>query len=332
MKMDMEDISQDSSYASKREVLRVAQLAEADSILMIGQTGGGKSSIANAIMGINRNETKLFPEGSSLKSETSDISIHEGRWFGIGEKVTVIDTPGFFDTEGRTQQFLVALMDFITEFPKDRLRLLIVTLPLVEQRANSSYADMLYQIDGFFQPSAHQGSIWPHVVFVTTCANKLHPSIDINPKISEWKDWLEARGVEDPIQMVNFDYNNPTSLSEVKTIFDMRTAYTPMSTTEMREFLMTNPGADIETRMKQSKAMQETLDKTLQQLDETKKKCKDTLKRLQSMETLTRMQERSLKEATEKHKQLEEQVTALRNRPPTIHYVSSGSRGGCVIS
>ena len=85
-------------------------------ILLVGGTGSGKSTLVNGmlnyLMGVNwEDEYRLkliddtiFDETPShTKSQTREIKvykIHHNPWFKVPYTVTVIDTPGFGDTDG----------------------------------------------------------------------------------------------------------------------------------------------------------------------------------------------------------------------------------------
>lgn len=51
----------------------------------------------------------------------------------------MIDTPGFLDTEKRSADFMMDIIAILKYFPKDKLKLVIITLPLNENKANKSY-------------------------------------------------------------------------------------------------------------------------------------------------------------------------------------------------
>ena len=92
-------MSNETCFVSSRAALEIAKNANEDSVILIGQTGGGKSSIGNALLGFSisiEQSDREFPEGRSLTAMTDELKVVAGRFLESGEELTVIDTPGFF--------------------------------------------------------------------------------------------------------------------------------------------------------------------------------------------------------------------------------------------
>jgi len=83
-------------------------------IVILGATGVGKSSVANVLLGESPDcEDCTFPICDGSDSCTNATKYAEGKWLGLDIPFTIVDTPGFGDSEGRDDQFIDEMVDVL---------------------------------------------------------------------------------------------------------------------------------------------------------------------------------------------------------------------------
>merc|ERR1712179_261585 len=88
-------------------------------LVIVGPTGAGKSSLANALLGCDpRSSDCLFEVCHDMDSCTKETTYGIGQWLGQGENFTVVDTPGFGDSDGEDEM----LIDEMTNVLKNTVK------------------------------------------------------------------------------------------------------------------------------------------------------------------------------------------------------------------
>lgn len=151
-------------------------------IVILGNTGAGKSSIGNTIFG-----EKVFRTNDSPNSETA-ICQSESR-FVHGRNITLIDTPGFFDTAVSEEQLKPEITRCIAECAAGPHAILIV---LKVEKFTSHENEIFTKICQYFSPEALR-----YATVLFTHGNQLSEGVTIQEFVScstALKDLVEKCG------------------------------------------------------------------------------------------------------------------------------------------
>ena len=90
--------------------------------VLFGETGHGKSTLGNAVLG-----KELFKANDSLQSVTKEIYGCNGE--GRSQDIYIIDTPGINDSEGKDNEYLSSSLGVLYSYP----------IPITEEKYNEIY-------------------------------------------------------------------------------------------------------------------------------------------------------------------------------------------------
>jgi len=147
------------------------------SVLIAGETGAGKSSLVNKIIGTNAASAGLGPRAIQKDVSCYTRTLHTS----VGcIKVLVFDTPGLNDTNLTAEQ--ICLMT--VKKTNSCIHVLIYCIDITS-RFRQSDCELLINLTKYFGEG-----IWDHTVFALTKADRAlseNRGIDLNPIREEFK-------------------------------------------------------------------------------------------------------------------------------------------------
>ena len=203
-------------------------------IIILGATGVGKSSLANILMGRDKNfDGNGFPGGcfevlglnNMGESVTKEVCEDQGQWLGnhTMPKFTIIDTPGFGNDLIEEEKTIERLVNVL----KDDIRYIHAFVIAFKQQDNRMTASLRSMIALFQKMFGDQ--FWNNAILEATHWNYHEHSIRMRalskPKIAEnwWQNqfnhlFLKEFGLKKPLPAVFIDtyYNKNNPLEKEK--------------------------------------------------------------------------------------------------------------------
>lgn len=126
-------------------------------------SGAGKSTLANVLMGEDPMcPNCMFPVCPGTDSCTKETSFAAGHWLGDGQYFTVVDTPGFNDSDGEDEQNIENMMDILNNVIESASTILLV-FKGNEDRFGDGLVQMVKQLTMLFGEG-----MWDHVIIGVT--------------------------------------------------------------------------------------------------------------------------------------------------------------------
>ena len=131
-------------------------------ILVIGKTGVGKSTLCNVLTG-NDPDSDVFRVSGGALSCTQEVRLHEGNLLGTnGQPITIIDTVGFNDP-GKDQKSETAYLIKTLKARLHHINLFAIVLDGTNPRIDQSQKEMLELFAAVFSES-----FWENVIIAFT--------------------------------------------------------------------------------------------------------------------------------------------------------------------
>merc|ERR1719495_1402402 len=119
-------------------------------IVIVGQTGSGKSTLANVLLGENPNcQNCTFPVCSNQESCTKNTNYASGKWLGGQADFTVVDTPGFGDSDNDDNGLIDEMMSVLKGTLKGA-NAIVLLVNGQDQRVNAAIQQMLREMQALF--------------------------------------------------------------------------------------------------------------------------------------------------------------------------------------
>ena len=132
------------------------------SVLVVGYTGVGKSAFCNFLT-----RTKLFNEFEGFCPESSN-EINKQCYEVLSTKLTIIDCPGFGDTEKTIEKYLTELETYLTQPHQNRISIDIIILVVnLAKRFSQEESELFLKMSkmmGYFQEKSF--CVFTHVAYL----------------------------------------------------------------------------------------------------------------------------------------------------------------------
>jgi len=153
-------------------------------IVLLGPTGNGKSTLANRLCNDESEDGNEgdFKVSHGHKSETQKINKKVIKCKIIDEVISLLDTPGYFDSEGNDRFHCNNLVEFLKGC--GGINAFCIVKMKIPPRFDKAYQNMLKELEEMLGRA-----VWKHVVLVITGVDDKKSKREF----PQWsKDWVEA--------------------------------------------------------------------------------------------------------------------------------------------
>ena len=128
-------------------------------LVIVGQTGSGKSTLANVLLGQSPDcNNCTFPVCHGHDLCTKETSYAVGNWLGDGETFTVVDTPGFGDSDNEDTELIDEMMGVLHNVVKGANAVMLL-VDGTEERFDASLQQMIREMQALFGEALWENTI-----------------------------------------------------------------------------------------------------------------------------------------------------------------------------
>jgi len=152
-------------------------------VVLLGQTGSGKSTIGNCLLGLKSNTG--FETSRDTDSCTDDTMGIMGKWFSNGAPCTVIDTPGMDDSDGRDTEHIENIIEYLKK--ENFINSFVLVRNGQNKRISKSFKSMLTIFELMFGTE-----FWSHVV-IDVSHVRYEDTDSMKQEIRKWNNTIKKK-------------------------------------------------------------------------------------------------------------------------------------------
>jgi len=167
-------------------------------IIILGETGTGKSSLGNVLLGRPHNsqdggvgDPKCLIAGGGGDPVTKRTCAEKGSWAGDGQPVTIIDTPGLGDEVDEDRETVVQMVQKLKEEIKF-MNAFVILFNGQKPRINAEMKRMIRLFENIF---GHK--FWPNVIFAVSRWSYAAHQVKARKETGDTeKEWIAERNAQ----------------------------------------------------------------------------------------------------------------------------------------
>ena len=165
-------------------------------LVIIGQTGAGKSTLANVLLGESPDCTNCtFAVCDDHNSCTKQTKYKVGTWLGSGPTFTIVDTPGFGDSDNEDPELIDEMMGALHSVIKGA-NAMVFLINGQDERFDASMQQMIREMQALFGED-----FWLHTVIgvshwafdANSVAQRNFTGKTENKLMAEWNELLQSK-------------------------------------------------------------------------------------------------------------------------------------------